>query len=157
MITEFRNVVGAPTDPVDTWPYEGMVEVIEYGNILDWRPLIDHITSDPWGRVVKNLEEYLSYSDEDQVVAFFRLMIQKSREEAEEGERAEVVKRVRQAKERSGLTSSQFAARIGTSASRFSTYLNGSVMPSAAMLVRMENISRLRPPPPPPEPAVAKK
>lgn len=157
MLEKFLRVNGSPRDPVDTWPYEGMVEVIEYGNILDWRPLIDHITSDPWGPVAKNREEYLSYSDEDQVVAFFRLMIVKSREEAEEGERAEVVKRVRQAKERSGLTSSQFAARIGTSASRFSTYLTGSVVPSAAMLVRMENISLLRPPPPPPEPAVAKK
>jgi len=134
-----------------------MVEVIEYGNILDRRPLIDHITEGPWGRVAKNLEECLSYSDEDPVVAFFLLMIEKSREEAEEQERAEVVSRVRKAKESSGLTSSQFAARIGTSASRFSTYLNGSVMPSAAMLVRMERTSRLRPPPPPPEPAVAKK
>jgi hypothetical protein len=142
----FRNVTGSPNDPVDTWPYEGMVSVIERGNILDWRPLIRHLSLDPWGPVSRKLERYLSYAEEEDVVAFFRLMIRKSREEAEASERQEVIKRVREAKDTSGLTSTAFALRIGTSASRFSTYLNGSVMPSAAMLVRMERVALLASP-----------
>lgn len=46
--------------------------------------------------------------------------------------------RVRAAVDRSGLTNAQFAALVGTSASRLSTYLSGQVTPSAAMLVRIE-------------------
>jgi transcriptional regulator with XRE-family HTH domain len=37
----------------------------------------------------------------------------------------------------SGLSRAEFAARIGTSPSRLSTYATGKVVPSAAMLVRM--------------------
>jgi hypothetical protein len=142
-INLFLRVTGSPDDPVSTWPYEGMVSVIERGNILDWRPLIRHLREDPWGPVSKKLERYLAYAEEEDVVAFFRLVILSAREKAEAKEREEVSRRVRQAKGKSGLTSTEFAARIGTSASRFSTYLNGLVMPSAALLFRMENISSL--------------
>lgn len=45
---------------------------------------------------------------------------------------------MRDALERSGLTRAAFAALVGTSASRLSTYLNAKVTPSAAMLVRIE-------------------
>jgi transcriptional regulator with XRE-family HTH domain len=45
---------------------------------------------------------------------------------------------VRHAIESSGLTAADFAASIGTSASRLSTYANGKVIPSAAMLLRIE-------------------
>ena len=37
----------------------------------------------------------------------------------------------------SSLSRREFAARIGTSASRLSTYANGKVTPSAALMVRM--------------------
>ena len=50
----------------------------------------------------------------------------------------EVAGRVRAAVARSRLTNRDFAQLIGTSASRLSTYLNGKVTPSAAMLVRIE-------------------
>lgn len=53
MLGNFLKVNASPSDAVDTWPCEDMVEVIEDGNILDWRPLIDHVTSDPWGEVAK--------------------------------------------------------------------------------------------------------
>jgi DNA-binding transcriptional regulator YiaG len=146
-IREFRNVYGSTSDPVDTWPYEGLVEVIEYGNIGDWWPILEHLNTDPWGKVARNIAHYLDYCDEKDVVAFFRLMIRKSREEAEQREREEVMRRVRATQQQSGLTSHEFAERLGTSASRFSTYLTGKVIPSAALLVRMETISTLPPPP----------
>jgi transcriptional regulator with XRE-family HTH domain len=41
----------------------------------------------------------------------------------------------------SGLTRAEFASRIGTSASRLSTYVTGKVTPSAALLVRMRDVS----------------
>ncbi|MDR0958793.1 MAG: helix-turn-helix transcriptional regulator [Propionibacteriaceae bacterium] len=44
-------------------------------------------------------------------------------------------------RERSGLGVRQFARVLGTSASRLSTYVNGKVSPSAALLVRAEAIA----------------
>ena len=46
--------------------------------------------------------------------------------------------RVQAAVERAGVTKAEFAASVGTSASRFSTYLSGKVTPSAALLMRIE-------------------
>ena len=137
----FRNVEGSPDDPVDTWPYEGMVSVIERGNILDWAPLIDFIRHDPWGRVARNVEVYLGYSDLEDVSAFFRLVLDDARERSEALERKEVQEIVESSWRRSGLTRQDFAKAIGTSPSRLSTYLSGSVVPSAAMVVRMQRVA----------------
>ena len=68
-------------------------------------------------------------------------VIARARTLAEQDERAAVAARIRSAVRRSGLTQAQFAAAIGTSASRLSTYANAAVMPSAAMLVRIERVS----------------
>ena len=55
-----------------------------------------------------------------------------------------VAARVRAALDRAGTTKGEFAASVGTSASRLSTYLNGKVTPSAALLVRIERIAGSR-------------
>lgn len=49
-------------------------------------------------------------------------------------EREAVAVEVAQIVRASGLSKSEFASRIGTSASRLSTYLSGSVTPSASAL-----------------------
>ncbi|MGB7963190.1 MAG: helix-turn-helix transcriptional regulator [Propionicimonas sp.] len=51
-------------------------------------------------------------------------------------ERAEVASDLRVSLERSGLTQSDFARHLGTSATRLSTYLSGSTIPSAAIYLR---------------------
>jgi hypothetical protein len=38
----------------------------------------------------------------------------------------------------------EFARRLGTSASRMSSYVNGSVVPSATLMVRARNVRRKR-------------
>ena len=62
----------------------------------------------------------------------------RARKEIQCADRAEVVARIRTAVERAGVTKAEFAASVGTSASRLSTYLNGKVTPSAALLMRIE-------------------
>ncbi len=64
--------------------------------------------------------------------------IERARQRAEDDEQAEVAARVRVAIARSGCTAAQFARLVGTSPSRMSTYAGGKVVPSAAMLVRIE-------------------
>lgn len=55
-----------------------------------------------------------------------------------------MAQRVRDAVTASGMSAAAFAAEVGTSASRLSTYATGRVTPSAAMLLRIERIARER-------------
>ena len=54
----------------------------------------------------------------------------------EPGERAEVAAALRGALKKSGLTQTDYARHLGTSATRLSTYLSGSTIPSAAIYLR---------------------
>jgi transcriptional regulator with XRE-family HTH domain len=56
-------------------------------------------------------------------------------------ERAAVAAQIQAAVMRSGLSQAEFASRIGTSASRFSTYISGKVTPSATLMVRISHIA----------------
>ena len=134
----FRNVDADPADDVGTWPYEALVTAIDRGLVCDWRPVLSEIRRSPWGPVARRVERYIGYRDSDGVSALFALALERAREEVESADRAEVVARVRAAVERSGVTKAEFAALVGTSASRLSTYLSGKVTPSAALLMRME-------------------
>lgn len=142
MTVQFRNVDASINDPVASWPYEGLVAVLERGLVPDWRPVLAEIRANPWGSTVRRIERYATYADAEQVVALFMFAIEQARMKAEESERAEVSRRVRQAVSNSGMTAAQFAESIGTSASRLSTYANGKVTPSAAMLLRIEARAR---------------
>lgn len=135
---QFRNVDATAADAVPTWPFEALVAAIDRGLVTDWQPVFADIRQAPWGPVARRVERYLSYRDPDGVSTLFTLAIQRAREEAASADRADVVARVRAAVERAGTTQAEFAASVGTSASRLSTYLNGKVTPSAALLIRIE-------------------
>ncbi|MEI2774798.1 MAG: hypothetical protein V9G19_02280 [Tetrasphaera sp.] len=45
-----RNVVVDPDAPVEDWPYEAVVTIIERGTITDWLRLTRAVADDPWGR-----------------------------------------------------------------------------------------------------------
>lgn len=138
MPVAFRNVDASPEDDVRTWPYEALVTVIDRGLVGDWQPIFAELRRSPRGELARRVERYLSYREPDGVSALFGLAIENARKEAEKADQAEVAARVRSAVARSELTKAEFARRVGTSASRLSTYLNGKVTPSAAMLVRIE-------------------
>ena len=58
-------------------------------------------------------------------------------------ETAVVCERLRASLKASGLSQSAFAALLGTSQPRLSSYLSGKVTPSATLLVRVERLARL--------------
>lgn len=138
MTVRFRNVDASPHDDVRTWPYEALVSTVDRGLVADWQPVFAEIRRSPWGAVARRVERYLAYREPDGVGTLFSLAIEHARTEADRAARAEVAARIRNAVERSGLTRAQFAELVGTSPSRLSTYVNGQVTPSAAMLVRIE-------------------
>lgn len=140
MSVTFRNVEASPSDDVRTWPYEAMVAVIDNGLVADWQPILAETHRSPWGRVARRVERYLTYREPDGAGTFFSLAIGRARDHADRVDRDEVANRLRSAAARSGLSNAELAQRVGTSASRLSTYLAGKVTPSAAMVVRIERL-----------------
>lgn len=137
----FRNVDASPSDPVASWPFEALVTAIERGLVADWRPLLWEIRDRPRGPVARAVDDYLAYAPESGATRVFRLVIDDARRREDEADREQVAERVRACIAHSGLTAAQFAAEAGTSASRLSTYASGKVVPSAALLVRMERVA----------------
>lgn len=145
MPVAFRNVDASPVDDVRTWPYEALVAVIDRGLVPDWQPIFAELRRSPWGRVARRVEHYLSYREPGPASTLFALAVENTRAQVDRADRAEAAARVRKAVDHSGLTKAEFAQLVGTSASRLSTYLNGKVTPSAAMLIRIERTAATSP------------
>ena len=137
----FRNVDVSPADPVSAWPLEAIQTALECGGLADWRRLAAAIKAEPWGPIARRVEGVLSYSRPYGVAVAFERAIARSRDTAESAEREAVAVEVRELVDRSGLSQTDFASRIGTSASRLSTYVRGKVTPSAALLLRMRRVA----------------
>jgi DNA-binding transcriptional regulator YiaG len=133
----FRNVDASPEDPVSEWPLEAIQTALERGGLAHWRKLAAAIQAQPWGPVARRVEEVLTYSRPYGAASLMERVIAGERKGAEAAERKSVAAEVDQLVRASGLSRAEFASRIGTSASRLSTYVTGKVTPSAALLVRM--------------------
>lgn len=142
MNLKFRNLDTSPGAPVREWPTEAILTALERGSLRDWRRIARIIEEDPWGEVARKTEQALRVSRPYGIAGLLERAIERARADAVCKERSEVASQVRQHLEASGLTQAEFAARIGTSASRLSTYLSGKVTPSAALLLRMQRVNR---------------
>jgi len=138
----FRNVDSSPTDPVSQWPQEAIQTALERGGLTDWRRLAAAILAEPWGPLARRVEEVLTYSRPYGVSEAFEQAISNSREAVEAAEREAVAAEIGELVAQSGLSRGEFASRVGTSASRLSTYVNGKVTPSAALLLRMRGAAQ---------------
>jgi hypothetical protein len=136
----FRNLAIDPSAPVEDWPEEGIQAALERGSITDYRRLAAAVRADPWGPVSRRIEHVLTYSRPYGSGALMRLVIDRYRTRAEAAAKAEVTRQLAEALAATGLTQAAFASRLGTSASRLSTYLSGEVTPSASFLVRARHL-----------------
>lgn len=139
---KFRNLTASPDDPVETWPFEGIIAAVERGTLPDWRRLARVIQADPWGPVAQQVREAINLSHPYGTAELLEGVIDRARQMATNSEREEVASEVKRLVGRSGLSQQEFANRIGTSRSRLSTYMSGRVMPSAALMVRMHRVTR---------------
>jgi DNA-binding transcriptional regulator YiaG len=144
----FRNLTITPDAPISEWPTEAVLTALERGDLADWHRIVVAIQADPWGRAARQVEEVLSHSRPYGVAEAMETALARARERAEASERAAVASEIREAVERSGLSQAEFASRIGTSASRLSTYASGKVTPSATLMVRIRRVAVQRPTPP---------
>jgi DNA-binding transcriptional regulator YiaG len=136
----FRNVDASPDDPVSEWPLEAIQTALERGGLSHWRRLAAGVRAQPWGPVARQIEEVLTYSRPYGVAEGMERVISKARQEVAAAERATVAKEVAELVENSGLSRAEFAAMVGTSPSRLSTYITGKVTPSAALMLRMKRL-----------------
>ncbi|MDQ2874873.1 MAG: helix-turn-helix transcriptional regulator [Actinomycetota bacterium] len=140
---KFRNITASPGDPVESWPFEGILAAIERGTIPDWRRLAQAIAADPWGPVAQQVLEATQLSRPYGTTELLEGVIARARKLAADSERDQVASEVRELVGRSGLSRQDFADRMGTSRPRLSTYMAGKVVPSAALMVRMRRVERL--------------
>jgi len=139
---KFRNITASPDDPVQTWPFEGILAAVERGTLPDWRRLAEAIQGDPWGPVARQVLAAVRISRPYGTTELLEGVVKRARQLAAESERAEVTAEIRALITSCGLSQRDFAERAGTSGSRLSTYLAGRVVPSAALMVRMRRVAQ---------------
>jgi hypothetical protein len=140
-VLKFRNLNVSPDDPVESWPFEGILTAVERGTLPDWRRLAAAIKADPWGPVARQVIEAIDMTHPYGTSELLRGVIMHAQAEAAESERKEVASEIGRLVAGSGLSRQDFADRIGTSRSRLSTYLSGKVTPSAALMVRIRRVA----------------
>lgn len=124
--------------PAEGWSLPNMVQAIEQGDLVDWQHLAHEARVKPWGTVARTIPAAGDAADEVAVATALRGVVVFARGLRDRLEREEVARRVTKFVKVTGLTQKAIATRIGTSASRLSTYMNGSVTPSASMMIRIE-------------------
>lgn len=142
MPLQFRNVEADPNDPVEQWPTEAVRTALDRGHLPDWQKVSHAIRRDPWGKTARAVEECLAASRPYGVSEAFEQLIAQARDDAAREERLAVAEALRRLIVDSGLTQREFAERLGTSASRLSTYVNATVSPAATLMVRAERVCR---------------
>ena len=141
MTADFRNVDTSRRDPVETWPTEALEAALSRGSLDDWARINREIRRQPWGRVARTVEALLGYSRPYGVDLLMERAVARAREAADARDRAEVAEEVCRLVGESGLSRTDIASLLGTSASRLSTYVTGRVTPSAAVMVRLRRLA----------------
>lgn len=137
MSLKFRNLDVTPEDPVDEWGVDGILTAMERGGLNHVHRIVHAMREDPHGVVAQDLEEAVGLTDNPVGQIMLDILA-----ELRESPNQQVARRVRKAIDISGVSLREFAKTLGTSASRLSTYATGKVMPSAAMFLRIEELSR---------------
>lgn len=117
--------------------------LLDHGSITDWRAQLSAVAASPWGPYADQLLALAQSSDRPSALAAVAGSVEQCQEWCRERERDQVAREIRHLVAVSGASQREFASRIGTSPSRLSTYVRGSVTPSAAMLLRIQRASRM--------------
>ena len=79
---KFRNITASVDDPVETWPFEGILAAVERGTLPDWRRLAAVIRADPWGPVAQQVLEAVQMSRPYGTSELLTTVIERARQEA---------------------------------------------------------------------------
>ncbi|HEV7581527.1 MAG TPA: helix-turn-helix transcriptional regulator [Mycobacterium sp.] len=135
---------GPPHDfdqPVEFWPTATIRSALQGGDIDTWKRIAAALKRDPFGRTARQVEEVLDGTRPYGISKALWEVLERARTHLEANERTEVARHVRLLIERSGLAQQEFAARIGVAPEDLATYLDGSVSPSASLMIRIRRLS----------------
>lgn len=127
--------------PVEFWPTAAIRSAMQGGDIDIWKRIAAALKRDPFGRTARQVEEVLEGTRPYGISKALWEVLERARTHLEANERAEVARHVRLLIERSGLAEQEFAARIGVAAEDLASYLDGSVSPSASLMIRIRRLS----------------
>jgi hypothetical protein len=133
---------GAQVDQaVELWPTSAIRSAMQGGDIDTWKRIAAAVKRDPYGRTARQVEEVLEGTRPYGISKALAEVLERARMHLEANERAEVARHVRLLMDRSGLAEHEFASRIGVEPDDLAAYLDGSVSPSASLMVRMRRLS----------------
>ncbi|MFV8318290.1 MULTISPECIES: XRE family transcriptional regulator [unclassified Mycobacterium] len=130
-----------PDQPVEFWSTAAIHAALQGGDIATWKRIAGALKRDPYGRTARQVEEILRGSRPVGIAKALWEVLERARTHLEANERAEVARHVKLLMERSGLVQQEFASRIGVAPEDLATYLDGSVSPSASLMIRMRRLS----------------
>lgn len=107
-----------------------------------WRVLLGPLLTAPWSGRADQLQREVVASGDAWLVRLLEGCSVVIRELQAEWDRQAIAREIRRLVTSSGVTQRDFSALVGTSQSRFSTYINGRVTPSATMMLRISRTAR---------------
>ena len=130
-----------PDQPVEFWPTAAIRAALQGGDIATWKLIAAALKRDPYGRTARQVEEILDGTRPYGISKALWEVLERARAHLEANERAEVARHVRLLVDRSGLGQLEFASRIGVSTEDLAAYLDGSMSPSASLMIRIRRLS----------------
>jgi hypothetical protein len=127
--------------PVEFWSTSSIRSALESGDIGVWQRIVMAIKRDPFGRTARQVEEVLEDARPYGISKALSEVLVRARNHLEANERTEAARHVRLLLDRSGLGEQEFASRIGVHSIDLASYLDASVSPSAALMIRMRRLS----------------
>lgn len=109
---------------------------------LGWGPTLARVAYRPWSTETDPATEEVLRAAGPRVRRAVEEFRRACQQRESDRERAAVATEVRRIVAMSGLSQRAFAARVGTSASRLSSYVHGHVVPSATMMLRIKRVER---------------
>jgi len=119
-----------------------LLDLVHHGNARRWRAALLPLIESPWGPYGEHVVRLCTEAELPAVGEVLQECRKVYQHRQEQRERDAIAREIRRLVAISGLTQRQFASQIGTSPSRLSTYVNGRVVPSAAMLLRIRRVAQ---------------
>jgi hypothetical protein len=126
---------------VEFWSTAAIHSALQGGDIATWKRIAAALKRDPYGRTARQVEEILRGTRPVGIAKALWEVLERARTHLEANERAEVARHVKVLVDRSGLVQQEFASRIGVAVEDLASYLDGSVSPSASLMIRMRRLS----------------
>ena len=140
LLLEGIDAVGCAPIPRTSERFRGLLE--QHGASA-WRQVLANVAANPWGPDVARLLDLATETGLAAPAEAIAGCAEVYKKRHDEADRLEVAMEIRRLVAISGCSQRQFAKYIGTSAPRLSTYVNGNVTPSAALMLRISRYAHV--------------